>query len=89
MGFLDKLMPKGGLPPELLALLANPAKLGEQVKAFYSTARALLDAIAAQKDAVGAAFDDGATPEDAAMWEAADAFRAELDKLPPLDGVTK
>ena len=89
MGLFD-FMPK--MPPELMALMANPKALGEQIKAFYVAATRLLAAIENQKklasdvDAVGT---DSLDEADLTVWEAADAFRAELSKLPPLDQVTK
>ena len=80
------------LPPEVMALLANPKALGEQIKAFYVAATNLLKAVEKQKamkddinDTELADIDEA----DEAIYAAADAFRAELSKLPPLDQVNK
>lgn len=94
MGLFDLIPKLKGLPPELLQLLSNPGELGKQVKAFYSAATGLLAAIDVQRQI--AATDpwtdeagDKLAEADAAVYVAADAFRAELNKLPPLDSVTQ
>ncbi len=91
MGFLDLIPKLKGLPPELLQLLSNPGELGKQVKAFYAAATGLLAAIDRQREAFGndAYTDEAMTAADEEVWARADAFRAELNKLPPLDSVTK
>ena len=78
------------LPPEVMALIGNPKALGEQVKAFYIAATALLAAVDQQRRLAEAANSNllSNTDFDAAdadVWKAADAFRAEMAKLPPLN----
>jgi hypothetical protein len=77
------------LPPELLAMLANPKALGEQVKAFYVAATNLLTAIERHKAIIenGPEYEGEFEAADERVYAAADAFRAELAKLPPLDQV--
>jgi hypothetical protein len=103
MGLFDLIPKLKGLPPELLQLLSNPGELGKQVKAFYGAASRLLSAIEAHKQSAeviatiedypenleaAAAAAEAMAYADTAVWEAADAFRVELNKLPPLDTVT-
>ena len=75
------------LPPEIMQLLANPAALGDQVKAFVLAANELVDAIDAQEAylKLEGEFDEVlAESNDRAIYTARDKFKAEMGKLPKL-----
>jgi hypothetical protein len=86
------MLPK--IPPEFAAMLANPGAMKEQIKAFYFAGRGLIDAVEAQKIAANA-FDgnegdsvNALAEADERVWKAADAFKLEFERLPPLDKLT-
>lgn len=76
------------LPPELMAMMANPQAMGEQVKAFYVAAKELLEAVDNYKVGGDGSIDELSRLE-WLIYEKADAFRKEFEKLPSLDKVTK
>lgn len=89
------LFPK--IPPEMLAMLANPGAMFDQVRSFVTAAKALIaevDAMQTIIEQMGGADDDGYYADlelaleasEKALWRKNAAFKAELAKLPDLPG---